>query len=120
MHREPLVPLQITFRDLEKSEALDARIRDQVDKLGQFYSGIHSCRVTVEKLHKHQRQGNHFHVHIDIKTPDHELVAGREPDQHHAYTDVYVAVRDAFKAMRRQLEDLVQKQQGQVKHHTQV
>jgi len=126
MHHEPLVPLvplvplQITFRDLEKSEALDARIRDQVDKLGQFYSGIHSCRVTVEKLHKHQRQGNHFHVRIDIKTPDHELVAGREPDQHHAYTDVYVAVRDAFKAMRRQLEDLVQKQQGQVKHHTQV
>lgn len=119
MHPEPLIPLQITFRDLEKSEALDARIRDQVDKLGQFYSGIHSCRVTVEKLHKHQRQGNHFHVRIDIKTTEHELVAGREPDQHHAYTDVYVAVRDVFKAMRRQLEDLVQKQQGQVKHPAQ-
>jgi len=119
MNRPHLIPLQITFRDLEKSEALEARIREQVDKLGQFYSGINSCRVTVAKLHKHQRQGHHFHVRIDIKTTDHELVAGREPDLHHADTDVYVAVRDVFKAMRRQLEDLVRKQQGQVKHHAQ-
>lgn len=119
MNRQHLIPLHITFRDLEKSEALEARIREQVDKLGQFYSGIHSCRVTVAKLHKHQRQGNHFHVRIDVKTTGHELVAGREPDQHTAYTDVYVAVRDVFRAMRRQLEDLVRHQQGHVKHHAQ-
>lgn len=119
MNRQHLIPLQITFRDLEKSEALEARIRDQVDKLGQFYSGIHSCRVTVEKLHKHQSQGQHFQVRIDIKTTDHERVAGRDPDQNQAHSDVYVAVRDAFKAMRRQLEDQVHKQQGQVKHHAQ-
>ncbi len=114
------IPLQITFRDLEKSEALQARIREQVDKLGQFYSGIHSCRVTVAKLHRHPSQGQHFQVHIGIQTTDHTLVAGQEPDQNPASSDVYVAVRDAFKAMRRQLEDLVHQQQGQVKHHTQV
>ena len=114
-----LIPVQITFRDLEKSEALESRIREQVDKLGQFYTGINSCRVTVEKLHKHHQQGNHFHVRVDIKTTGHELVAGREPDQNHAYTDVYLAVRDVFKAMRRQLEDLVRHQQGHLKHHAQ-
>lgn len=119
MTSQPLIPLQITFRDLEKSEALESRIREQVDKLGHFYTGINSCRVTVEKLHKHHHQGNHFHVRVDIKTTGHELLAGREPDQNQAYTDVYVAVRDAFKAMRRQLEDLVRQQQGQVKHHAQ-
>lgn len=119
MTSQPLIPLQITFRDFEKSEALESRIREQVDKLGQFYTGINSCRVTVEKLHKHHHQGNHFHVRVDIKTTGHELLAGREPDQNQAYTDVYVAVRDAFKAMRRQLEDLVRQQQDQVKHHAQ-
>ena len=120
MHRQHPIPVHITCRDLEKSEALEARIREQVDKLGQFYSGIHHCRVTVEKRHRHHRQGNHFHVHVDVKTTGHALVAGRDPDPHQAYTDVYVALRDAFKAMRRQLEDLVHHQQGQVKHHTQA
>jgi ribosome-associated translation inhibitor RaiA len=119
MTSQSLIPLHITFLDLEKSEALETRIREQVDKLRQFYTGIHSCRVTVAKLHKHHRQGNHFQVRVDIQTTGLELVAGREPDENRAYTDVYVAVRDVFKAMRRQLEDLVRHQQGHVKHHAQ-
>lgn len=113
------IPLQITYRNLEKSEALEARLREQVDKLGQFYAGINSCHVTVEKLHRQQGQDKHFHVRVDLTTKGHELVAGREPDQGHHETDVYVAVRDVFKAMRRQLEDLVRHQQGHVKHHAQ-
>jgi len=49
--------------------------------------------------------------------PGGELVANREPDEHHAYSDVYVAIRDAFDAMRRQLEDYARRQRGQVKEH---
>ena len=111
------IPLQISFRNLDKSEALETKIREKVEKLGQFYPSINSCRVVVEQLHKHHHQGNHFHVRMDLKVPGHELIAGREPDLNHAYTDVYVALRDATHAMRRQLEDLLRRQQGHVKHH---
>lgn len=111
------IPLQITFRNLESSEALEARVRRQVDKLGTFYPSIHHCHVTIAQLHRHHAQGNHFHVRLDLRVPGHELIAGREPDQNHAYTDVYVALRDAFGAMRRQLEDLLRHQQAHVKHH---
>lgn len=111
------IPLQINFRNLETSEAVEARVRSKVDKLGHFYPTINSCRVVIEQRHRHHTQGNHFHVRIDLKVPGHELIAGREPDQNHAYTDVYVALRDAFSAMRRRLEDLARHQQGHVKHH---
>jgi len=117
MSHMPQLPLQVTFRNLDHSDAVEARIREKVEKLGSFHGGIMSCRVSVEMLHRHHQQGNHFHVRIDLKVPGHELVAGREPDENHAYTDVYVAIRDAFDAMKRQLEDLAHHQQGKVKTH---
>lgn len=111
----PLV--QVTFKNLDRSDAVEAKVREKVEKLGAFHPRITSCRVSVEELHRHQQQGNHFHVRIDLKVPGHELIADREPDENHAYTDVYVALRDAFDAMRRKLEDLARHQQGKVKTH---
>lgn len=111
------IPLQVIFRNLPTSEATQAWVRDHVDQLGHFYPNLHSCRVTIEQLHRHHTQGNHFHVRIDLTVPGHELVADRAPDQNPAYTDLHVALRDAFKAMQRQLEDLLRHQQGHVKHH---
>lgn len=109
--------VQVTFRNLDHSDAIESRILEQVDKLGTFYPNIMSCRVAVEEQHRHHQKGNVFHVRIETKVPGHELIADREPDQNHAYIDVYVAIRDAFDAMRRQLEDLVRHQQGKVKTH---
>jgi ribosome-associated translation inhibitor RaiA len=105
------------FTWLGQSDAIEARILEQVDKLGTFYPTIMSCRVVVEERHRHHQLGNLFHIRIDIRVPGHELVADREPEQHHAYTDVYVAIRDAFDVMRRQLEDLLRRQQDKVKTH---
>ena len=111
------MPLQIAFRNLDRSEAIEARIRERAEKLDQYHGRIMSCRVAVEALHKHHRHGNHYHVRIDLTVPGGELVANREPDEHHAYTDVYVAIRDAFDAIRRQLEDYGRRQSRQVKEH---
>jgi ribosome-associated translation inhibitor RaiA len=111
------IPLQIVFRNLAHSDAVEAKIRERATKLETFYSHIMSCRVAVEELHRHHRQGNHFRVRIDVRVPERELIADREPDEHHAYTDVYVAIRDAFDSMRRQLEDHARLQQGKVKAH---
>jgi cold shock CspA family protein len=54
---------------------------------------------------------------VEVGVPDTRLVSSREPDEHHAYTDVYVAIRDAFDSMRRQLEDYARRRRRQVKAH---
>ena len=87
------LPLEIVFRNLEPSEAIEARVRERAEKLEKFYHDIMSCRVVVEAHHKHHHKGNLYHVRIDLTVPDAELIASREPHQHHAHEDVYVAIR---------------------------
>ena len=106
------IPLQITIRDVEHSEALEAHIRGKVEKLEEFFKHITSCRVVVEVPHKHHHQGKQFNVRIDIGVPGSEIVVNRD----HA-EDIYVALRDAFDAAKRQLEDYARKIRGDIKTH---
>lgn len=106
------IPLQITIRDFEHSEALETHIREKAKKLDEFFDHIMSCRVVVEVPHKHHHQGKQFNVRIDLGVAGGEIVVNRD----HA-EDVYVALRDAFDATKRQLEDYVSKLRGDVKMH---
>ena len=95
--------LQITFRNMPRSDALDAHIRQKAAKLEEFHPRITSCRVTVEEIARHQHQGREFQLRVDVRAPGHkEFVVNRD----HA-EDPYVAVRDAFDAMARQLHEVV-------------
>ncbi len=111
------VPLQITFRGMEPSEALEAAIRKRAEKLERFYDHIISCRVAVERRHRHHHKGNLYHVRVDVTVPHGEIVASRDPGKDHSHEDAYVAIRDAFDAVRRQLEDYARRQRGEVKVH---
>ena len=111
------LPLQITFRHMEKSEAMETAIRKRAEQLDHFHEKIMSCRVVVEPHSKHKHKGNLFCIHINLKTPGKELAVSRESDLHQANEDAYVAVRDAFDAIRRQLEDHTRRQKGKVKTH---
>jgi len=106
------LPLQITIRDVGHSEALETHIRDKAKKLDEFFDHIMSCRVVVEMPHKHHHQGKQFNVRIDIGVPGSEIAVNRD---HHE--DVYVALRDAFDAAKRQLEDYARKIRGDIKTH---
>jgi ribosomal subunit interface protein len=111
------IPVQLSFRGIAHSDAVEASIRERAGNLEQFYDRITSCRVVVEKPHAHHRKGSLYHVRIDLTVPGREIVVGRDPAAHHAHEDVYVAIRDAFDAARRQLEDHVRKDRGDVKSH---
>lgn len=112
-----LLPVQITFRNLEASEALEARVRKESEKLDKLYDRIMRCSVVVEAHHKHHHKGNLYHVRIDLTVPGSELVVNREPDEHHAHEDVYVAVRDAFNEACRQLRAYANSIHRDVKTH---
>ncbi len=99
------IPLQITCRDFPLSEAIEAKIRQQVGKLQRFSDRITSCRVVVEAPHQNHRQGNIYHVRIHLTLPGKELAIDRSSGQNHAHEDLYVAIRDAFNAAQRQLQN---------------
>ena len=106
------IPLQVTFRNLDRSEAVETRIRQQLERLERHHRHLVGCRVAVELTHHRHRKGNHFRVRIEISVPGAELVANREPDEHDAHADVYVAIRDAFTAVTRQLDELAGRKGG--------
>jgi len=105
-------PLQITFRNFPRSDAVEARIRGKAAKLEGFHPRIMSCHVAVEELDRHRHQGKQFTVRLNIRVPGHEVVIDRDHDE-----DIYVALRDAFNAAGRKLEELTRTQRGEVKAH---
>jgi cold shock CspA family protein len=110
-------PLRITFHQLLPSPVLEARVRAHVDELETFFEGIVTCRVSIEAPHRHHHQGRLYRVHIEIGVPGEQIVIDRSPDEHAAHADPYVAVRDAFRAARRKLEDYARRLRGDVKSH---
>ena len=106
-------PVQITFRDIAHSEAIESHVREKVAKLEEFYPQITGCHVTLEMPHKHKHQGKQCSVRIDVRVPGGELVVN-----HDKHEDMYVALRDAFDAAKRQLEAYADIQSGDVKSHS--
>lgn len=110
-------PLQITFRHMEPSDALDARIREEVAKLETVYDRITRCHVTVDLPHKHQRQGKHFTIRVELSIPHDTIVIARDPSDDTTSEDPYAAVNEAFDQARRQLQNHVDRMRGDVKRH---
>jgi ribosomal subunit interface protein len=106
------IPLQITFRNFPHSDAIEAQITEKAGKLEKYSKKIMSCRVVLEESQRRQHQGKLFSVRIDITVPGKELAVTREEHE-----DVYVAIRDAFAAASRRLEEHTQRQRGSVKTH---
>jgi ribosome-associated translation inhibitor RaiA len=68
------IPLQITFRGIPHSDAVEVKIREKASKLDRFHSHIMGCRAAVESEHHHHHQGNQYPIRIDITTPGKDLV----------------------------------------------
>ncbi len=106
------LPIQVTFRGMARSAALDEAIQERAAKLGNFHPHLVSCRAVVEEAARHKQKGKEFVVRLDIKVAEGEIAINRDHSE-----DAFVAVRDAFDAARRQLEDHARRQRGDVKSH---
>ena len=135
------IPLQITFRHMPPTPAVEENIREKAAKLDELHDGIMGCRVAVEAPHRHHHKGKAYVVRIDLTVPGGELVVNREPkrlvpkkttlgaepekeltelhepSKHAAHEDLYVAIRDAFNAAGRKLQNHARRRRGKVKVH---
>ena len=107
------IPLKITFLGIEPSDAVEAKIRQRAAELDQFSPLLQRCEVWVDAPHGHHRKGWLYNVRIRATVSGEELDVDRQPNEE----DVHVAVRDAFDALRRRVEDHVRRYRGEIKRH---
>jgi cold shock CspA family protein/ribosome-associated translation inhibitor RaiA len=114
-------PVEIVFHNLQTSTALEADIRERVDKLDHLYPHLIGCRVSIEMLHRRHQSGNTFDVHVEMLVPGEKIVVSRDADhvrQKYAHADdPGLAVREAFRAAERRLLAFKHRQHGEVKPH---
>jgi ribosome-associated translation inhibitor RaiA len=110
--RSMQLPFRITFRGLKSSESIERVSRDKARRLVRLHHRITSCHVTIEAPTRHHRKGGTFRVNIKLTVPGGEIHADRESSRNHAYEDPYVALRDAFAAAGRQLEEHARRRVG--------
>lgn len=103
--------LQISYRDVQHSEALDQLIAREAARLDKYYHRIVTCRVVLE--HAHKRAGAPFHARIVLSVPGEDILINREEAElEAAFKDPALAVRSAFKKAKRQLQDYVRIRSG--------
>jgi len=125
--------VQITFRSMEPSKAVEEWIRNAAAKLETFYSQIMGCRVEVGIPHRHHKAGSSYRIRIELTVPHGNILVKREPglgtryrqlreqqltkqaDINSVRKELRRAIDDAFKAAGRRLQDFARRQRGDVK-----
>lgn len=111
------VSTRTSFIGMPPSEALRADIEEHVARLLRFAPRLQACQVTVSRRERSHHHGDRYAVQIHATLPGQSFVAGRSGDDEHKHEDAYVAVKDAFDALRRQMEDFIRIRRGDVKTH---
>ena len=99
------VPTTVNFRDMFPSPSVDAFVRRWANRLARFEPRVQHVEVTIDLPHRHHERGNRFRAQVVVTLPGREIAVSHEPGDDAAHEDVRVAVRDSFRAARRQLED---------------
>jgi ribosome-associated translation inhibitor RaiA len=112
-------PLAIAFRHFEPSEDLRSEVLKQAKRLEKFSARITSCHVVVTGPGPRSKRGGLFGVEIRISMPEHkDILITRTHAEAHEREHAQVAIREAFAAAQRQIEDAVRNMRGQVKTHS--
>lgn len=111
------MPTQITFRGLDSSDWIRADIQEHADRLARFQSDIINCRVVIDARNHRHHKGRLYQVAITLDVPGDNVVVTHESPEDHAHEDLKVAIRDAFAAATRRLEDGVRLRRRDVKTH---
>ena len=82
--------VNVVYRDLESSAALNAIIDKKVAKLSRFSDDIISSRVVIDIPHNHKHKGKMFRASLELGMKGAPLAVHCDDES------VHIAVRDAF------------------------
>ena len=110
-------PLDLSFRNMESSDFVEHKIKERCRRLDTLSNEITRCHVVVSAPHQHQYKGFHYEVHVELRVPGTELAVSQNTGTSSAHEDLYVAIRDAFVAVEKQLARWKEKRRRDVKAH---
>jgi ribosomal subunit interface protein len=114
------IPLELSFHNMEPSDALKKAVEDHLHKLEKLHDHLIGCRVAIEMPHKSHRTGQNLpDVRIVLRVPGKELVVSREithAGNKKTATDAYAVLDNAFASAESQLKDYRRIVQGDVKY----
>ena len=100
-------PAEIHFHGIEKSEAIEERVREKVSKLAKHFAGMTRCRVVLEAPHRSPQKPKVFQIKIEISLPRRRpIVVRHEREGSHAHEELPLIIRDAFEAALRKVDDV--------------
>jgi ribosome-associated translation inhibitor RaiA/cold shock CspA family protein len=106
--------VQITFLNMDRSEALERRVRERLARLQRHLGDVQACRVVLDSPHKQPHKGS-LGIHLSIAVPGKDIVVKREQRLTESDDHSITIIGDAFQAAERQLEDYLQQRRRQVK-----
>ena len=99
------VACQITFVGMDAAEPLRLEVRAWLARLGPVMADVKSGHVLIEGVEE-PRKMRTYRVRMDLPLSDGTTVSvTHEHPSNGAHEDVYVAIRNAFRAARRALEE---------------
>lgn len=105
-----LTPLEISFHGLDKSEAVETRIREKFARLEKHFERMTHGRVAVEVTRRRSDLPTFYNVKIEIGIPGHApVVITHEPADGDMKADIMLVLKDAFAAAQRRLDDVAAK-----------
>lgn len=115
MQEEP----EVTFKNMDASPTLEARMQERIDRLERFHHGIVGCRVVVQEAHKSAASGkNPLRIDLEVQIPGDLLHASGEEEIRETKDNTGNLVTRVFEAMEHQLDAAVARAKRRVKAHT--
>ena len=91
--------VEVHFHGIEKSEAVEQRVREKVAKLKKHFTQMTSCRVAVEVPQRTADRPKVYQIKIEIGVPRRApVIVSHERTGSHASEDLPLAIREAFEA----------------------
>jgi len=104
---------KVVFRGIDHSQAVADAVQKRLDKLERFSDEIQSLRVILESPHNHHHKGKVFHVGVEAVIPNHDIQVNHDQHDKHEHEDIYIAIRDAFNVLERQIKSVYEKKRHQ-------
>jgi hypothetical protein len=102
-HVVPRRPCQITFSGLLASEPPRAEVHAWLEKLNPLTASMTAGQVLIEAVDRGRKE-RQYRVRMELTMPTGVVVVDYDHPNNGPHEDVYVAIRNAFRAARRQLE----------------
>ena len=103
--------VEVHFHGIEKSDAIEQRVREKIAKLQKHFERMTSCRVAIEAPQRSTPQKPKvFEIKIEIGMPGRQpIVVRHERVGSHASEELCLALRDAFEAAVRKVDSTAAK-----------